>query len=120
VVGVFGQRRERSDDVVADELGFLVGVLSAIPLMSSCGGLPSGVAKTRAWSSPKACSTLAISTRKSPVEMPGWPLGWANGSVLPEEMIIRAFGLGGDCGGDGAVDGSGVAMAAPFRLSLTG
>jgi hypothetical protein len=55
------------------------------------------------------------------MEMPGWPLGWANGRVLAEEMTIRAFGLLGGCGGDGAVgDGSGVAMVAPFRLSLTG
>jgi hypothetical protein len=37
------------------------------------------------------------------MEMPGWPLGCANGRVLVEEMTIRAFGLLGGCGGDGAV-----------------
>jgi hypothetical protein len=66
-------------------------------------------------------SRAECSTRKNPVEMPGWPLGWANGRVLAEEMTIRAFGLLGGCGDDAAVrDGSGVAMVAPFRLSLTG
>jgi hypothetical protein len=51
----------------------------------------------------------------------GLPLGWTNGKALPEEMTIRAFGLLGDACTDGAVgDGSGVAMVAPFRLSLTG
>src|SRR6266498_3707929 len=62
----------------------------AMPLMSSCGALPSGVAKVNSYSFSNSLSTWAISTRKNPVEIDLTSAGSTSGSWRPDEMRINA------------------------------
>src|SRR3954463_4524801 len=50
------------------------------PAMSSCGALPSGVAKVNSYSFSNSLSICAISTRKNPVEIDVTSAGSTNGS----------------------------------------